>query len=139
MQLCMLKRTSALIFEVLFKSVIRFLARNSFFGFIKPTGSNVLGAIKLLHVGLDVKQWRAVNNVNIINIQNTGFDLIQLNNRNANGIRTLGCPSGEKSPRFGIQEGHDMKLEAMAAVEMIEQYDVGKSIEVFQPRMVLIE
>jgi hypothetical protein len=32
-----------------------------------------------------------------------------------------------------------MKIEAMAAVKMVKQYDVGKAIEVLQAIMVLIE
>jgi hypothetical protein len=32
-----------------------------------------------------------------------------------------------------------MKVEAMAAVKMVEQYDMGEAIEVLQSRMVLIK
>ena len=72
-------------------------------------------------------------------MKDTVLNPIQLNDGKANGIGPLGSPSGKKTPGFTVHEGNDLQFEVAAAVEIVEQDDVGESVEILQSCLVLFK
>jgi len=126
-------------FAVLFESIIRPSSRDGFPDFLKPSGPDVCVAVKLWHVGLDVEQRCAVQNVHVLDTKDTVFDTVQCDYGKAYGVRPLGGASGKDAPGLGVHERDEPQAESLAAVEMVEQDDVREAIEILQSCLVLFK
>jgi hypothetical protein len=60
--------------------------------------------IKFRDIRLDVQQRRAIENIDILDMQGVALYLLELDHRQPNGVRTLGRSGGKDSPGFRVQE-----------------------------------
>lgn len=96
-------------------------------------------AVKLGYVWLDVKQRRTVENVYVTDVQEAVFDPVEMDDGKADGVGPRGGAGGEETAGFCIQEWNDVQVVAAAAVEMVEQDDVGESVKILQSGMICLK
>ena len=79
---------------------------------------------------LFVAGWSAIDNIHILNVQHTILNSVQSHSRQADGIRLPGRTCRKEATRLRIHERHDVQLESLAAVEMVQQDHMGEPIEI---------
>jgi hypothetical protein len=89
--------------------------------------------IKLWHVWLDIQQGRPVNDIHVLNMQDVLVNAEQPHDGEPDWIGARWSPGGKDSAWLGIHEGSDGELQLLDLVEMVEQNDVGKAVQVLQP------
>jgi hypothetical protein len=88
--------------------------------------------IKSRHIGLDVKKRRAVQNVNILDMEDWPFTPNQPDQADPEGVRATRGPRRKHASRRIIQVWRDEKTRGFGPVEWINQIDVRKSLQVTQ-------
>jgi len=117
---------------VLLESAIRLPPRGVLFDPLQPAGSDVNRVVEFPYIRLDVQQRRTVEYIYILYVKNTTINAVQLDHGQANRIWPPGDASGKEPPWLRVQKRHDVEVEPQAAMEMIQQDDVGEAIKISQ-------
>lgn len=67
------------------------------------------------------------------------LNLVQLDDRKTDRTWSLGSTGSEETARLAVHEWLNLQIEALAAMEMVKQDDVGKAIEILQARTVVLK
>jgi hypothetical protein len=126
-------------FACLFESVICPLFGHGLPDPIKPARPDIDLMVKFWNIRLNVEKGGTVQDVHILDMQSAVLYPLQLDNGKADRIRPFGCSCGENPARLGIHERDDLQVESLAAVEMVEEDDMGKPIEILQPGSVFFK
>jgi hypothetical protein len=127
------------LFAFLLEPPVRLFLRNGSPGLCQPACADIGLSIEFRDIGLDIQERRAVQDVHVLDVEHRAFNSMQADNGEPYGVGSLGGTGSEKSPFLNIQEGYNVKTEALAAMKMVQQDDVREAVKILQTRAKLLK
>ena len=107
--------------------------------FFQPAESVGRCRVEFRYIWLDVQKRSLIQDVNVFDGQDRAFGGQKADDGKADLARPVRCPGGEQTSGYGIHEGLDEELEAGTLVKVIQENDVGKTLEVLEAFPVLFK
>jgi len=89
------------------------------------------------HIRLEIQQRGAVNDIHVFNVEAAVNDPNEPHDGQSYGIGAFGGSGGEHSVRLVVEKRLDLERITFAEMKMVEQNQMGKPLQVFQPGCVL--
>lgn len=112
--------------------VIRDLLAHFGRGLFQPADPRTRSTIEIGNMGLDVQQGRAVEDIDVRDMQMGSFDANEPDKRQTDGIGSVRRAGRKQAARLGVQERGDRQGIGLRPVKMIQQKDVGKPLHVLK-------
>jgi len=99
---------------------------------LQPAAAGVVAPVKAADVRLDVQQRRAVEDVDVLDMQRAALETDQAHEAQADGVRAPGTARGEHAVLGVLKEGLDGQPRLPGTVEEVDQPQVRETLEVGQ-------
>ena len=103
---------------------------------IDPTVFDLIPAVEVLHVGFDVQEWRAVQNIDFRECDSRTLYAFKLHDGEPDMIRPVRAPYSEDPMLHVLKEGFAGETFLFRTVEKVDQNNVRKSFNIFKPCMI---
>ena len=99
---------------------------------VEPPGFRSWVGIEVWHVGLDIEQWRAVENIDVGHVQNPALLSQKPDHGHSYGVGATGGARCEEPVLLRVPVGYDVRLEPSDPIQPVDQPDSFEACDVIQ-------